>query len=133
MLRNTASMLNRAERKRQFIRALQRACQRHELIVQLYQRLAAQAPTEQHEQILLNLAAAEASHQRRYARALRSLHANPTHQVSLLDRLWLWLLPHFGIDFTMRWIAWAERRDMKAVREATLLVMAAPWGRGRAR
>lgn len=78
MLRNTASMLNCAERKRRFIRALQCACQRHDLIVQLYQRLAAQAPTEQHGQILLNLAAAEASHQSRYARALRSLHANPT-------------------------------------------------------
>lgn len=133
MLRITEPMLNRAERRRRFIHALQRACQRHELIVQLYRRLAAQAPTEQHEQILLNLAAAEANHQQRYMRTLRRLHAAPLERVSLLDQLWLWLLPHCGLDLAMRWIAWAERCDTKAVQEAALLVAALPSHRESAR
>ncbi|MCX7789388.1 MAG: hypothetical protein N2378_01995 [Chloroflexaceae bacterium] len=111
------------------IEAVQRAWRRHEVIVPLYRRLAARAPDEQRESLLLQMAERERRHQLRYERMLSRLRAPLPRGVNLFDRLWLWLLPRCGPDLALRWAAWAERRDTRAILEAAMLLRSILRGR----
>jgi len=103
------------------IEAIQRAWRRHQVLVPLYRHLAARAPDERRESLLLQLAERERLHQQRYERMLSRLRAPLPGGACLFDHIWLWLLPHCGPDLAMRWAAWVERRDTRAILEAMLL------------
>ncbi|MCS6840651.1 MAG: hypothetical protein NZ699_17570 [Roseiflexus sp.] len=104
------------------IDAVQRAWRRHQVIVPLYRRLATLAPDEQREIVLLQMAEREVRHQQQYERMLARLHAPLPEGLALLDRTWLWLLPRCGSSIALRWAAWIEQQDARAILEAALLL-----------
>lgn len=104
------------------IDAMQRAWRRHQVIVPLYRRLATLAPDEQREIVLLRMAERERLHQQQYARMLSRLRAPLPEDRAMFDRAWLWLLPRCGPTIALRWAAWIEQRDTRAILEAALLL-----------
>ncbi|ABY33706.1 MAG TPA: hypothetical protein DEF43_13515 [Chloroflexus aurantiacus] len=113
---------SRLELRAELVFAVQRAWRHHETLKLLYQQLAARAPDEQRRIMLLTLANAKRAHQQRYRRTLARLHAPLPPSGSAIDRFWLWLLPRCGIVVALRWAEWIERRDVRAILDAVLLL-----------
>ncbi|GIV82928.1 hypothetical protein [Roseiflexus sp.] len=118
----TLILYRRAMLRWVLIDAVQRAWRRHQVIVPLYRHLATLAPDEQREIVLLLMAEHEVRHQQQYARMLARLHAPLPASFDSFDRIWLWLLPRCSPTIALRWTAWTEQRDARAILEAMALL-----------